>query len=462
MFDDPTHSTALVELAPELLELILSYLAPRDLVSFGRTCRRANAFIHPNNQILWKSAFLQIFDNPKHVWDFLVPTARAAHREHEARWDWCREVRRRCNAFKAVCQASDPAQYANPEDVIPPLLDIADTASYSTDPGAQAPSSLNVNYLERLFSVAPRPEKIIHDWHRDIDSMSLPLDFLSDSNRPITRSMLSRRAAIPLWASRFHILYGMTEREEDSLRSKAFARAVVYDWSSTGPNADYGPLEKDGSGTVNWQMLEAIMSLMIRIFNHARGSSYRLPSGFRNNVPNSIPLNPALPGDWAGVTTAWVGTYAFMDYRALVHYNFANNLEFPMDLGSYDEACGDIMRLKLDINDSDDLPNDDRLKTDLPCCTDLPTIYFNGTSNGRSTGRPAILVRGFACLVPEGTQVRWRFIISYAGEDHWQLEGVQYGIRTGGIYGLWSHVEHDDHGPTGPFCYWPYDMSCRV
>ena len=44
----------------------------------------------------------------------------------------------------------------------------------------------------------------------------------------------------------------------------------------------------------------------------------------------------------------------------------------------------------------------------------------------------------------------------YAGADQWQLEGVQpSGIRCGGIYGLWSHVDHDDHGPMGPFYYAP-------
>ena len=47
----------------------------------------------------------------------------------------------------------------------------------------------------------------------------------------------------------------------------------------------------------------------------------------------------------------------------------------------------------------------------------------------------------------------------YAGADQWQLEGVQpSGIRSGGIYGLWSHVDHDDHGPMGPFYY----VSCEL
>lgn len=48
---------------------------------------------------------------------------------------------------------------------------------------------------------------------------------------------------------------------------------------------------------------------------------------------------------------------------------------------------------------------------------------------------------------------------SYADADQWQLEGVQPGgIRSGGIYGLWSHVDHDEQGPTGPFLYAPYEI----
>ena len=61
-------------------------------------------------------------------------------------------------------------------------------------------------------------------------------------------------------------------------------------------------------------------------------------------------------------------------------------------------------------------------------------------------------------LVPGGREVRWRFVIGYAGHDQWQLEGVQPGgIRSGGIYGLWAHVDHDPHGPIGPFSYFPIE-----
>jgi hypothetical protein len=185
----------------------------------------------------------------------------------------------------------------------------------------------------------------------------------------------------------------------------------VYDWSVTGEDAEYGPFHKDGSGEVNWQSVEAISSLMHRIFDTSL-KAYRLhPTGFDVHVPHRQPINPAAPDDWAGVTGVWAGTYAFLDYRALVHYNFAHSLEHPLDLGNYEEACGDLMRFDLEIDDSEELQNDQRLQSDLPYCDDLPKLYFEGTSTRQATERPSIGVRGVACLAPSGREVRWRLII---------------------------------------------------
>lgn len=158
---------------------------------------------------------------------------------------------------------------------------------------------------------------------------------------------------------------------------------------------------------------------MYRTFDQARGYWLRTPTGFRrtsagfrDSIGHTLPLNPSNKDDWAGVERIWTGTYAYLDYRALVHYNFSNHMEFPiLDLGEFDEACGDIMRLSLTISDDEELRNDRRLRTALPICKDLPVLYFNGSSSGLMTGRPSILVRGCASLIPGGRHVRWRFII---------------------------------------------------
>ncbi|KAF2680178.1 hypothetical protein K458DRAFT_480005 [Lentithecium fluviatile CBS 122367] len=446
-----------VGLAPELLELILSYLKPHDLISFARTCHRANEFIRPNNQILWKAAFLHIFDHPKHAWGYMIPTARAANRSRESAWDWYRELRRRCAAFHAVC---DLTLLTDVENVVTALLNVNDTASYTNTDEVGTKVSLNLNFLERLQQQTPNFDRVVHDYQHNIESMSLPMEPMAEHDRPITRSMVGGKVAVPEWASRFHIIYGPTRREEDSIRAKAAARALVYDWSVTGSAVEYGPFHNDTTGTVNWQVVEAISSLMHRILDTTL-KMYRLRhSGFAVNIPQSLPRF-SISEDWAGVTGIWVGTYAFLDYRALVHYNFAHTQAYPLDLGHYEEACGDLMRLVLAVDDSEDLKQDLRFRTNLPRYEDLPVLFFSGWSGSPTTGRPSIGVRGSVCLVPGGREVRWRFIISYAGADQWQLEGVQPGIRSGAIYGLWSHVEHDENGPTGPFYYCPLELCER-
>ncbi|KAF2012781.1 hypothetical protein BU24DRAFT_258603 [Aaosphaeria arxii CBS 175.79] len=465
----PPTASELIDLAPELLELVLSYLNPAELVAFGTTCRRAHAFVHPSNQILWRSAFLQKFDDPKYAWARLAHTARTQNMAREMDWSWFEEVRKRYQAIQAVRQAttspasSTSATDCSTETIVKTLLDIVATASHTkartgATSAAAANRSLNLDLLNSLFLSSAESEALVHDYHRtvDLDASSL-LDVMTElSNRPITRSMLGRTVAVPVWASQFHIFYGMTVREKESLRSKSLARAIVYNWLVTGSDADHGPFKRDKSGTVNWQALEAVTSLMHRIFeNTRRAHSYCRPWGFRKNVTHYLPSSVS-SGDWAGVNRIWVGTYAFLDYRALVHYNFANRVEHPMDLGQYEEACGDLMQLQLEISDSEELKADSRLQSDLPYCKDLPRLYFTGATSNRPNGRLPILVKGFVCLVPGAKQVRWRFVIRYAGSDQWQLEGVQPGgIRSGGVYGLWSHVDHEANGPIGPFCYFP-------
>jgi hypothetical protein len=180
----------------------------------------------------------------------------------------------------------------------------------------------------------------------------------------------------------------------------------------TGPAAEFGPFNRDSSGTVNWQTVEAISSLMHRIFEMPL-KMYELTSyGFPMNIPRAIPASPDnLKHDWAGVTGLWLGTYAFIDYRALVHFNIAHNQEYPVDLGEYEEACGDLMRLDITVDDSEDLKQDPRLQTQLPYCNDLPILHFSGISQNQAAGRPSIGVRGFVCLTPAGQEVRWRLII---------------------------------------------------
>ena len=396
------HMKKLLQLAPEILEHILAYLKPIDLISFGRTCSQANTFISPENQLLWRASFLQAFDDPRIVWEALLPTARALNAKVEAQWDWYTEVSKRYSALRAVTAHNPLGRRANYEENVAALVDMINTATESSE-------SLNLPLLLSVFGSSKSAELFVHDFHPDMESPSLPADPHASSGRPFTRSMISNQY-VSESSSRFHILHGITERERTSRIAKGSARALVYDWSLTGPSADFGPFQQDKSGEINWKVLEAIYSVIVRNFELVTQRKIQLPQGFAHNIPQ--PLSSFIKAkDWAHVEGSWLGTYSFLDYTDLFHYNIAYRPGPRPPLDDHVEACGDLMRLKLKLND--ELYDDERLASDLPICEDLPKLYFSGTSQGHDTHNhhAVISVRGFVALTPDGRRARWRFVI---------------------------------------------------
>jgi hypothetical protein len=445
---------AMLDLPQEILAGILSFLEPQSIIRFGRTCRAAYASISPQNQILWKSAFLNVFDDPDEAWSM---TPGRLPLTHERGFDFHVELSRRFMALRAVrtrsCGSSNCA-----EAHIAALLSILDTAKFAPNArdmaGGKVPieddrhMSLNIQILSDLAKYPEGIESLIHD---------TPLDSLP---RPVTRSMSSRETENRRFAgaSRLHVMYGLTKWERVEHKARGAARRKVYDWSLIGPDNDYAPFLRDGSGEVDWSLLEGV-STIIRLNFSRCIDQIAAPDGFCFCLPHRTLVDPTIPEDWARVTGTWLGTYAFLDYSDLWAYNDWEGQGQPrLTLDDEPEDCGDLMRLTLKLDST--LLTDPRLKTELPISTDLPVLYFSGYSRGYNTMRRLIIaVRGFACLVPGSREVRWRFIINYGGQDQWLLEGIQPGgVRSGGVYGIWSQCDHDVNTPTGPFCYFPEEL----
>jgi len=401
-----TDAIDLLDLAPELVETIISFLGPHDLIQFGRTCKLAASYLRPNNVTLWQAVFLVVFDNPKTAWDKVLPEARVRLQQREAAWSWHHELRKRYIARNLILEQDWDPQRHRYNDVVEAVLDVLDTATTLHANDTEASSDEQTRNMTFLESLCPQLEGFIHDYHPDISSPWSKLEnALSDASRPVTRSMVAHRNVSDA-ACRLHILYGPTRRERESRKGLGTARMLVYDWSERGALADYGPFRNDGSGTVNWHVLEGVSTLMHRNILAVDG---KLPQGLRYNVPHLTPLDEASLEDWAGVHQAWTGTYAFMDYGDLFHYNAAHALVSRPNLDEYEEACGDLMQMDLHLNP--DLKGDRRLQTNLPACDDLPVLYFCGMSSSRGRSRPRIACRGTASLVPGGREVRWRFLI---------------------------------------------------
>jgi hypothetical protein len=133
-----------------------------------------------------------------------------------------------------------------------------------------------------------------------------------------------------------------------------------------------------------------------------------------------------------------------------------------LDLSTYNEAIGDLMRLELVLDRPSDLPSDlPPLSTALPTSDLLPKLYFHGSSASSPLSSiqsgTSSFVRGVVQLTADDPpQVRWTLVIRYGGEDRWRLECVQPGGRGSpkGFFGTWTDALKEEHSPNGPVWYW--------
>lgn len=461
----------LLELPAEILSHVMGFVGPGEISSFATTCKQAHVFASPQNQLLWKAAFLSVYDDPTDVWTAMP--ARAIQ-PHQSQWDWHRQLRLRSLALRmARSKHVREFDYTNAPAHVDAILDILDTTKFTPSardikhgrlPSADDRTlSRNLQLLSDLERCGLGLESLIHDTGKSRISTYPGTDGnpWNSPRRPRTRSVTQAEDEKnrPETAARLHVMNGLTIRERIENSSRGVARRKVYNWQLTGPDNDYGPFQRNGSGEVDWPLLEAVFSVIARNFEMCVGGHLTMPQGFCFSVPHRILSDPAIPQDWARVTGPWLGTYSFLDYADLFAFNAAEVLSIPPPtLDEEEEACGDLMTLDLKLDSS--LSSDPRLRTSLPFSTDLPVLYFSGLSRANlGLNRPRISVRGMTCLIPGGREVRWRFIISYGDQDQWQLEGVQPGgVRSGGVFGLWTQCEHEENGPIGPFCYFPAEI----
>jgi hypothetical protein len=124
------------------------------------------------------------------------------------------------------------------------------------------------------------------------------------------------------------------------------------------------------------------------------------------------------------------------DFADFFAYNF---LRATTDLEDFTEAIGDINTLRLRL-----VPFDPSTTlTRGPIGKRYPPLAFEGLADLGRSGLPGHLhrIRGNVWLTYDD-DVRWRYVISYGGEDRWHLEGVQLGgIRSrAGVVGIWTDV----------------------
>ncbi|KAK6497034.1 hypothetical protein TWF481_002012 [Arthrobotrys musiformis] len=297
---------ALLDLPHELLHQVLLNVDPADLARVRLTCAFLDQYLK-KNELLFKELYLQFWDEPLEkaptsigpTWETRLQNVvwlqkvLASEHVHTKLNDYQRVVQ----LISALLQVKDPATSKN--------LDFFDEAF----------GKLNLDTLlcrSSLFQEAG-------------DKAHLTAD--TEFERQLS--------------AKLHCYYGIPidPRGRKSKPTHPWARSRVYDLRNYDTNTMWGPFRDDGSGRVDWEMVEAIMvvlgfnmEVLAEESDVSFGSLWAVK--FRGAVPYSAPHlkcslvnDPELPleaRDPYGVTGTWLRVVCFLDYHDFYAFNFGS------------------------------------------------------------------------------------------------------------------------------------------
>nr|XP_019010036.1 uncharacterized protein I206_05598 [Kwoniella pini CBS 10737]OCF48817.1 hypothetical protein I206_05598 [Kwoniella pini CBS 10737] len=471
----PQLQSPLLRAPSEIIQKVLSVSGGdqvQTIAKVAKVCRELRSIIYgDNDQSLWRNIYLEHYDDPR-----LTGTYTSI--KLSSNIDWKKRVQDRELVGKLFQHGNvDNSEEANghSELIISTLLEmyLDLPALQPTTNSSESEDSFNSPLLSKWLSSALF--KSIYERNYFLPSSSLP-----DTKQPIPFPKRVNRKPVDPTISRLHCLIPPMYNDESSRDRewRGHVRESVYNAANYQENNDYGPFTEDGK--VDWALVDAISSVMMC---NAQEIIDTEPDAWLPAVqPMSHGIEPVRGWgyddlrrpdnlteddiwDWAGVEGSWCGCYAFMDYSdwaMMNHEQLGIHIGRPqnIDLSTYHEALGDLMKLELKIYRRNPLPS---IETDLPKSNLLPPIYFHGSSTPYPGGDqltptlPQNAIRGMVTLTfDDPPQVRWTMIIRYRGQDRWRLECVQVGGRGSkrGFFGIWSDASRAEHSPYGPAWYW--------
>ncbi|KAL8279820.1 hypothetical protein RQP46_007670 [Phenoliferia psychrophenolica] len=430
-----TDSPPLLSIPPETLDAILELLDPVDVAAFSAVCRATRDFCRENAH-LWTTLFLQHFDPPQ-------PSPDHTLFEYQA------VLKARIRARGLINLAHTDGQLPRVVAAFPPTL-ATFIAIAQTAPG---PNGRNLAFLATLFPYTSTA--FTAEW------LSMYLDPKRAEVAPVVRQH----------AAHFELLHGPTRMYEGFRRLQALRR--VYDLQNYSKDTSFGPFLKDGSGRVDWVLLESIRrvsdyQLVIHVEREGWGTNPTTDAGLEESIgrdkgrgwADSVRRDVSRgTRDWAGVEADWIGTYGFLDHEVFEALNTSSERKTgTLHLSDFREAIGDLMALKLKL----DPPREPVASAEEG---PFPRLTFTGTLGPRysvpNSPAPILGVTGSVSRGPEQA-VTWHYKIIYAGAVQWVLEGVQVGSEgsRAGVRGIWTHATrlamgmNVAEGPCGPFAWW--------
>ncbi|OCF40403.1 hypothetical protein I317_05770 [Kwoniella heveanensis CBS 569] len=439
------------------------------------------------DQALWRDIHLQIYDDPRLSGTFPLP-------RDTSEIDWKRRVQDREMIGRMLLEWDEDRydEAATHYDLIcDTLLDMyldLPPASPSFDPSVDEEPPNSKLLTAYLRSPLFRHLYLHHSLTEEKPHLRPLPGQTGNPNRRAKRTINNPKI------SQVHCLLPpeFDEDVQEDRERRGYTREVVYNAANFAKRNDWGPFTDDGK--VDWTLVDAISCVMMsngkdiirESDDHWRAAVHPMSYGVEptrgwgyTDLQRPADLPEDELWDWADVKGTWSGSYAFLDYADWVSLNEPRLVLLrragSLDLSTYHEAVGDLMKLDLQIVKdpsehgrcicprhnvlTDPLPV---VTTHLPTSDLLPPIHFAGSSVQHQgptfpTGTPMSAIRGVVRLTADNPpQVRWTLVIRYGGEDRWRLECVQVGGRGSkrGFFGIWTDALKEEHSPNGPVWYW--------
>lgn len=302
----PPTLTMLTTIPEEIREAIVVQCAaidPGSLASLAQTDSSLHRWIcKPEGQYLWRSIYLEIFDDPRHALSLHNGTLFEAQS-----FDWKAQAQRIFRAVfrlrKAEFYEKEIGYYVD-EDASEAILLVAHLALPCTSDKDLTPSK-NETWLNKTLSAVVLPPPTNQAYAR----LHILACFLSTVN--FTTLPLASVSAPP--------------------PSRLPSRAFLYDLANYTEESGYGPWLPDGTMRVNWQHLWHAINVIRYNIQERSGRNIAPGHQFTNFCANSaytddrpLPETEEITtkvNDWAGVNGFYTRAISFMDYRDLYAYN---------------------------------------------------------------------------------------------------------------------------------------------
>jgi len=242
-----------------------------------------------------------------------------------------------------------------------------------------------------------------HLWKSELGDLTDVHPYLNRRSAESDKSWRPSQSSLRQLSAKLHCLHGVStdsvrkdaeSTSRYSLRSDTvpvhpYARSLVYDLRQHTDHTFWGPFLGDGSYSVDWEKVEALMVILDHNLELSADTYHGMPDFLKRpfagaspksyiSQPSTIPIEPSLPlesQDPYNITGTWMRVVCFLDYTELYDFNFGGERlpdDQPRRALDTDEATR-FITMKIRVTKIERPGEEDGQR--------LPVVHFKGSGS---------------------------------------------------------------------------------